>query len=139
MFEAGRKYAAQCISAELTQSRKGTPAIELRFRTDEGTAQYDLWLTDNNWGQVFRVLNALGVVDAETFDPLNGDLSLLVGAPCTLKMAAEEFNGETRIVVKWIDPPRVPVDRERVAAYFGKREQTPPVPAGEPDDDDVPF
>jgi hypothetical protein len=138
-FQDGRKYAAECISAELTQSpTKGTPGIELGFRTDEGNTHHTLWLTDKTREQLHRALRALGILDPESFNPLHGDLSLLVGATCSLKMGAEQYGGETTIRVQWINPPRVPVARERVAAYFGKRHQTSPVPA-EVSDDDVPF
>jgi hypothetical protein len=116
-FEDGQKYAAECISAELTQSQNGTEGIELLFRAGEGTTPYTLWLTEQNRQQVNRVLENLGA-DPSNFDPLDGDLSMLVGAHCTLTMGSQEYMGKTRMRVRWIDPPKASVKLERVAAYF---------------------
>jgi hypothetical protein len=138
-FQDGQKYAAECVSAKLTASPKtGTEGIELRFQTEEGTTEDTLWLTDKTIDQVDRVLKILGV-DPENFNPLNGDLDLLLGGRCILKMGAEEFKGKTKIRVHWIDPLEVPINRERVAAFFNRQKQKVPVAATAPDNDDIPF
>jgi hypothetical protein len=138
-FEDGGKYVAECIAAELTSSpTTGNDGIELTFQTEEGITTHTLWLTEKNRDQVYRTLSALGVPDPTHFDPLEGDLSLICGASCVLIMGAEEYNGKTRMRVRWINR-KAPVKRESVAAYFRRQNQKAPVAATGPDDDDIPF
>ena len=148
-FVAGQKYDAECLEASLIATRTGTTGIQLQFQTSEGIARHTLWLTEKNRENVYRSLDALGVLDPSSFDP-NSDLDLLVDARCQVVMCEDNYYGRKDVRVRWIRRAKTVIDdatRTRARAYFGNADhnddQQAPVNAAPgaavTSGDDVPF
>jgi hypothetical protein len=149
---------ATVLRAGMTESQKGTLGISLTFELDSGTIDHVLWVTPNTHDRVLKDLNTLGlsqarIDDPDTFEDID---TALRGARCSVVIEDEEYKGEVRARVKWINDPQAQASEDAVARIYGLlaspgKAKVAPVPinaaprAPEPppntpfSDDDVPF
>ena len=86
---------------------KGTPALKILF-TKEGNAEDyiygDIYLSDAALPMARKSLKTLGFdVDKREFDEIAEKSDCLNGAKCTIVVEDEEYNGNVRPKVKWIN------------------------------------
>lgn len=95
------RYTATITEATLGESQTGTPFASLYCTTEDGQhiSAY-LYLSEKAFDRSLEALQKLGFDgDFERLDQLNG-------AACSLSVEEEEWNGETRLKVRYINPPR---------------------------------
>ena len=159
-------YQAQVVSTALAAvGEKKTPSVKVKFETEFAihdietpaiqTVYADLWLTEKCWERSMDNLSILGWNGTDLND-LNGT-DLLVGQKAWLVLDEEEYNGETRTKVKFINAiggggiKAMEADEAKAlaASLKGKmlkyRQNKPapkaegPAPAQSNDDDGLPF
>ena len=94
------RYTATVESAELGQSEKGTPLLALLCKTDQGeelTAY--LYLSDAAVERTVKTLREVFAFD-NSFESV---VQQVTGKPCSIVVEAEEYEGKSRMKVKWIN------------------------------------
>ena len=94
------RYTATVESAELGQSEKGTPFLALLCKTDQGeelTAY--LYLSDAAVERTVKTLREVFAFD-NSFESV---VQQVTGKPCSIVVEAEEYEGKTRMKVKWVN------------------------------------
>ncbi len=97
------RYTATVESAELGQSEKGTPFLALICKTDQGeelTAYF--YLSDAAFEQTTKTLREVFAFD-NNFESV---VQQVTGKPCSIVVEAEEYEGKTRMKVKWVNSVR---------------------------------
>lgn len=156
-FVDGERYEATVLRAFPTESAtKGTPAIHIVFETEAGRIETDLWVTPNTKERVLDTLEILGCSRSRVFEPgvLDRIGDFISGTVCSIVIAEEEYKGNLRAVVKWINEPKKAMSGDAVSRMYGllggpvgrRGEQqtiTPSdigrLPANFMDDPEVPF
>lgn len=95
-------YGARVSAFEgLTYSANGTPQVAIQFTTDEGTISTWLYLSDKAAKYTVEKLRLMGWrgndVSEIVLDDLTADVEIVV--------AHEEYDGEAKAKVKWINAP----------------------------------
>ena len=94
------RYTATVESAELGQSDKGTPFLSLACKTDQGeelTAY--LYLSDAAVERTVKTLREVFAFD-NNFETV---VQQVTGRTCSIVVEAEEYEGKTRMKVKWVN------------------------------------
>ena len=94
------RYTATVQSAELGQSDKGTPFLSLACKTDQGeelTAY--LYLSDAAVERTVKTLREVFAFD-NSFESV---VQQVTGKPCSIVVEAEEYEGKTRMKIKWVN------------------------------------
>ena len=94
------RYTATVESAELGQSEKGTPFLALLCKTEQGeelTAY--LYLSDAAFERTTKTLREVFGVD-NNFETV---VAQVTGKECSIVVEAEEYEGKTRMKVKWVN------------------------------------
>ena len=94
------RYTATVESAELGQSEKGTPFVSLLCKTEQGeelTAY--LYLSDAALERTTKTLREVFAFD-NNFESV---VQQVTGKPCSIVVEAEEYEGKTRMKVKWVN------------------------------------
>jgi hypothetical protein len=151
--EPGR-YPATIKNAEIGQTNSGTPYASLYCETEDGKhITAFLYLSEKAFDNSLDALKKLG------FDCDFENIAQLNGAACSLTCENETFNGETRMKVRYINPPRKETPQGLAAMLTAKakgnalaKPAAPVKPAAKPvapvkpapaatveDDSDVPF
>lgn len=94
------RYTATVESAELGQSEKGTPFLALLCKTEQGdelTAY--LYLSDAAVERTIKTLREVFAFD-NNFESV---VQQVTGKPCSIVVEAEEYEGKTRMKVKWVN------------------------------------
>ncbi len=97
------KYVATPVRAELTSTSKGTDYVGVTF-TVEGQQEkitWSGWLTDKTVDRTLEALRTMGWEGEEITELAT------VNRTVSITVSHEEFNGETRPRVQWINPVRV--------------------------------
>lgn len=101
-------HSSHVVSHQLGRSSKGTPHVAVLFENEEG--EHITWygyLSDAALEYTLATLAVLGwdpIENDARVDTLNGT-ELLVGAQADLVIETEEYNGEHRPKVKWVNRP----------------------------------
>ena len=93
-------YTAKAANAVLTESKNGTPCVQVEFQADEGTITWWGYLTEKT---VERTLEALRYCGWS-----NDDLSDMKGIgsrAVQIVVANETYEGVTRAKVQWVNDP----------------------------------
>ena len=94
------RYTATVESAELGQSEKGTPFLALLCKTDQGEElNAYLYLSDAAVERTVKTLREVFAFD-NSFESV---VQQVTGKPCSIVVEAEEFEGKTRMKVKWVN------------------------------------
>ncbi len=94
------RYTATVQSAELGQSEKGTPFLALLCKTEQGeelTAY--LYLSDAAIERTVKTLREVFGFDND-FEKV---VEQVTGKPCSIVVEAEEYEGKTRMKIKWVN------------------------------------
>ena len=94
------RYTATIENAELGQSEKGTPYLSLLCKTTEGedlTAY--LYLSDAAFERTTKTLREVFGFD-NNFEAV---VAQVTGKECSIVVEAEEYEGKTRMKVKWVN------------------------------------
>lgn len=94
------RYTATVESAELGQSEKGTPFLALICKTEQGeelTAY--LYLSDAAVERTVKTLREVFGFD-NNFETV---VAQVTGKECSIVVEAEEYEGKTRMKVKWVN------------------------------------
>ena len=157
------RYTATAKTVDLGQSaEKGTPYLSLLCKTTEGedlTAY--LYLSDAAFERTTKTLREVFAFD-NSFESV---VQQVTGKPCSIVVEAEEFEGKTRMKVKWVNtvggsagkplenagtllaqlsakakriPASAPV-AARAATAAPRAARPAPAPKTAPVDEDVPF
>lgn len=143
-------HRVRCTGAYITESRaKGTPGIVFNFRNERGIARKESWITAKTAEYVCKDLETLGVpasaLDSpETLDRLN---ELVMDAEVDVVVEGEEYQGDMRFKVRWINEVRSEVGGDVVSRVYGLltgREapvaiKTQPAQPVLGEDEDLPF
>ena len=94
------RYTATVESAELGQSEKGTPFLALLCKTDqcEELTAY-LYLSDAAVERTVKTLREVFAFD-NSFESV---VQQVTGKPCSIVVEAEEYEGKTRMKIKWVN------------------------------------
>lgn len=96
--EEGR-FVAKVTAAELGESSKGTPFLQLNFETREGSIARRLYLSEAAFDYSFKNLQEVFGFDGD-FE----NLKQLVGKDCSITTENElGDDNKERLVVKWIN------------------------------------
>ena len=140
LTEEGR-FPAKVTAAELGESSKGTPFVQLNFETDEGSIARRLYLSEAAWDYSFRNLQEVFEFDGD-FE----NLKQLVGKTCSITTENELGDDDKeRLVVKWINgtggPKLDPSKRQSLAARLSARAGVKPKakPAATEETEEEPF
>ncbi len=132
------KYVATPIKAELATTSKGTDYVGVTF-TVEGQGEkivWSGWLTDKTTDRTLEALRTMGWEGEEITELAT------VNRTVNITVSHEEYNGEVRPRVQWINPVRAHMAadakkalsdkiRERIRAQRGESAQANPPPHGE--------
>jgi hypothetical protein len=134
---ANQKYEATVVKAGMEESQsKGTLGISLTFsvKTEDGGLAYidhTMWVTPNTRDRVLENLQTLGLNKERVFEPgvLDNLTDHLQGAVCSITTKLDEYRGEERVIVQWINPTKPPVSEDAATRMFGllKGDPQPPV------------
>ena len=94
------RHTATVESAELGQSEKGTPFLSLLCKNEQGeelTAY--LYLSDAAIERTVKTLREVFGFD-NNFESV---VQQVTGKPCSIVVEAEEYEGKTRMKVKWVN------------------------------------
>ena len=94
------RYTATIENAELGQSEKGTPFLALLCKTDQGeelTAY--LYLSDAAFERTTKTLREVFGFD-NNFEAV---VAQVTGKECSIVVEAEEYEGKTRMKIKWVN------------------------------------
>lgn len=157
-IKADEKYDATVKDAYLTESAKGTLGIFFALQTSDGPIGHTVWLTPNTAERVQEDLGkCFGVTSKQLLDTtfLEDIGDILTGEVIQITTEAEDYRGEQRVKVKWMNPVLFKPSRasgnavKRAAGIFSggtvsSPDYRPEPPAGPPagpplSDDDVPF
>lgn len=129
-------------SIGVSNSEKQTPFVLIKFRLDGTQDHINAWVyivagNENNLRIARKSLKAIGFdPDKQDIGDLQTNPTLLAGNKCELELAAEEYNGNSTIKVKWINPLRKPADKGQLALMTkGLRS----VKGKKDEDEDIPF
>lgn len=141
-IKVGRYVGTVASGSGLYESLNGTLGFQVFINTEDGAADYTIWLTEKNAERAKKDFATLGVDPAKLKAPSEfaaiGDT--IEGREISFETGEDEYQGKTRIKVKWISPkkdPGVGSLEQRAAHLFGG--VSPKQPALVPEDDDVPF
>jgi hypothetical protein len=156
-LRADAKYRGEITFCEWTESRNGTPGLQIDVESTEGSISHTWYLTEATLQYFERDMKGFGV----TPDQLASGTFMQYELPTVLKgrevsfgTKEEVYNGKNRIKVSWIGAHKAPSDDRgvgyAVAQMFGgtgpKNGQTssPPTSGGGDGvlpigDDDIPF
>jgi hypothetical protein len=129
-------------SIGVSNGEKQTPFVLIKFNLKGTEEHINAWIyivagNEKNLRIARKSLKAIGFdPDTQDIGELQTNPTLLAGKECELELAAEEYNGNTTIKVKWINPFRKPVEKQQLAALTkGLRS----VKSKDAEDDDIPF
>lgn len=104
-------YAAVVTANALQTTQNGTDSVAIQFQaTNNLTANEEcdkkfianLWITPNAVENTIKTLREVFDYKGNSFVPLN-DPSCLLGKECEISVEYEEYNGELRAKVRWIN------------------------------------
>lgn len=131
-------------SIGVSNSEKQTPFVLIKFKL-EGTEEFiNAWVyivagNDNNLRIARKSLKAIGFdPDAQDIGELQSNQTLLAGNKCELDIAAEEYNGSSKLKVKWINPLRKTAEKSQLAALT-KGLRSVKGKGKDEEEDDIPF
>jgi len=129
ILQPNEKYEATVKDAYLTASKnKGTAGIFFAFETEAGPIEHTAWLTP---ATAERLKETLGKCFGTTPEQLQDEAYLtslgthLRGHKLQITTDSDEYNGDERVIVKWMNPAglrplRVAGDEvKRFAGLFG--------------------
>lgn len=162
-YQAGGKYAGRIVSAEMTESQKGTIGFEIRVESVEGMFPRAkiLWVSPGAVDQTLKVLREIGVSEEQLYDKeeLCSLTRTLKGNDCSFTVCEKEYQGDVHLEIEWLNGPHKVMSRETKASLGSKAADmfraagsgqpvlasAPRTGANEPEpfspivDDDVPF
>lgn len=137
-LESEGRFDAKVTAADLGETDNGKPFVNFTFETSEGIIWGNLYLSE---AAIDRSLKTLAEVFA--FNGDFADMDQFVGKDCSIVTEAEEYNGETRIKVKWINakggPKLDPASRASLAERLNAKYSRKSGSAAAAKDDGEPF
>lgn len=129
MIEGDRTYLVRVISAQTTKSNeKGTLGLHLGFGCDNGQIGHTIWVTPSSKDNAKKSLLNLGLSEADiaNVEFWREPQTFLQSAECSIKTEYEDYQGQQRVRVKWINKavfiPTAPDDAaEEFARMFGEK------------------
>lgn len=129
-------------SIGVSNGEKQTPFVLIKFKL-KGTEEYiNAWVyivagNEKNLRIARKSLKAIGFdPDKQDIGELQSNPTMLAGKECDLDIAPEEYNGNTTMKVKWINPLHKTADQKQLAALTkGLRS----VKSKNDEDEDIPF
>jgi hypothetical protein len=100
-------YDATLQEAYMTESgQKGTPGIIFVFKFGDDYIDTTRWVTPNTSERLWADLETLGFTKkhAEDMENLDRLTEICGGHACEIVCEDKEYNGETKLDVKWINP-----------------------------------
>ena len=104
-IETAGDHQVTVKTAEFGESEKGTPFVQILFENQSGQSITGwLYLSEAALAGSVKTLRNAFAFDGN-FETLPGQL---VGKPCSVTTEFEEYNGQERLKVKWINGLRKP-------------------------------
>lgn len=99
------KHKATVEAYAVTTTSKGDPSVEVRFKLGEDSIVWRGYFTEKTIERTLETLAYLGMTTSDLDalgDPNSGALE--IGKEAQLTIEPEEYNGKTRMRVKWVNP-----------------------------------
>lgn len=157
-LRADQTYSGHIRSAAAVFSGSGTPGIQINLECQDGKISHTFWLTEKTVKRVEKTLTEIGCRSEDLYNEngLDNIDEILADREVSFTTVSEEYKGDTRIKVQWVNKPRGDSNGKTAASaaaslFSGKKLEAPvaapaqrPAPSSAPmlpelTDDDVPF
>ena len=147
--EAG-SYKVRIVGATLTENTKGRPGLQLRFSGEEGQISETFWITENTLQRIRQNIITCGVpeeslqttqqwedfwAEPAAYFPPNHEVMIVA--------EMEEYNGESKIRVKWINycarPAKEGTSKTLASMFANADAPRPKASVSFINDQDLPF
>lgn len=110
MIKPGKKYHGTVAhGSRLYESQNGSMGFQLQLDSEDGPAEYTIWMTPKNKDRAKAAfVDILGVPEESLKDPNYFEYRLaedIVGRPVTFSTVEEEYNGKKKTKVAFIYKP----------------------------------
>lgn len=143
-IKADQTYLGKITSAAACFSGSGTPGIQIHIECADGNISHTFWLTPKTVARVEKTFTELGVEKEylRTENAIENIDQTLADKEISFTTVTEEYKGEARIRVQWVNKPRADSNGKTASAvvaklFAGKKQESEPLP--ELRDEDVPF
>jgi hypothetical protein len=131
MDENDVKYRARVLSHALAESKEnGTPSVKIHFELlynldspeveTHKSIYHDLWLSEKAFNRSMDVLVDVLGWKGSNLSELNDSPDLLADSECVLVTNLEEYNGKTRIKVKFVNSIQKKLDSSKAKTLSEK-------------------
>ena len=99
------KYEVEVIDAHLIEAKTGSIGVWWDFSCEEGTIEYEMWVTEKTVERSWDTLALLGFTKehAENLDNLDNVGQITRGRRCEIVCKDEEYKGEVKLKVSFVN------------------------------------